>query len=346
MGTWIADHWSRILFVVIIVVIFLLFLFFWRNKYFKQGTKNFIRDIHALFEEGNRIRTYWILAVIMLIPFLLYVFLLPDINDSIDKANAFFAITGYLMTIVGILISASVLIVVDKKRTKTLRDYLRVTLDIIKDSKRGDTLYIISPTFCAGITEHRRTLDKLYDRMTASKNNDVVFKCAFLKTSEITNNWSYIGDINNINIDDAMNDDDLHWKMINKFFIPQIEQKVAKVNVEDDESANSAAKKERVKTLVNEKLELIKDYHNKIKLIDPDLIYLNEGYLQHDMNNPNIFWGFYATVNVTQGQYYLGSFFHDGEKTSFRGSFFEIEGICKSMEDMLSSFRDQYKSIQ
>ncbi len=352
MRSWIANHWGMVMLVSILLVLALLFILFRRYlrenkycKYFKKGTKKFFRDIHVLFEEGNRVRTVWIIIfiVVVLIPSLLYICHLRLNTKEIDLANVFFAFTGYLISILGIFISASVLIVVDRKRTKTLWDYLRVTLDIIKDSKSGDILYIISPTFCAGITEHKRMLDKLYDKMTTSKNNGVIIKCAFLETSKRTENWRYTGDLVNINIDNAMDDNDLHWKMINKFFIPQIEQKIAKIIAEDEEAKNEA-KKVTVTNVVNEKLRLIEEYKEKIKKIDQDLIFLNKDYLKYDKPDANLFRGFYATVNVTQGQYYLGSFYHNGEKTLFRGSFFEIDDINDSMINMLDSFRQQFAS--
>lgn len=244
-----------------------------------------------------------------------------------------------LLTVYGIFISARVLMAVNRNETTEISEYILHTIKIISESEKSNTIYIIAPTFCPGLTNKttENLLEDLYNLMRKMKDyKNVNFIFAFLKVGS-KKNPSY----ETVNLNNVRDDNDLHWKMYKEFyreeynkmndserlsFIHEIQLKI----YGDDQNVSS---------YYNRIKELAKDSSGSVKLFELGDQYLSSG----DGKNDDIifFSGFFATANISLGKYYLGTFNHDGIKTRFEGTAFENKYIQPEMEQFFYGLIDK-----
>lgn len=316
-----------------------------RIKSFWQESKEFWKDILVIISRENLVRTFWIIIIILIAAssggLLRLFFKLPCHWNGL---GVMIGISGCFISIVGIFISARIMMEVERKKTKTMEDYLRMTRNIVRNAHDGDHIYVIGPTFCAGITTHKRLLENLYKNIEVKKKENVNFNFAFLKTDTVMKNRKicFVERNSNVNIEKVrqVKPNDFHWKMISPFFVSEIERDTKNVGKYKE------TREEEIRQEIKSKINLVNSYEKRLKGETCVRYHLSrQTYLKNNNGNSNVFGGFFASVNLGKltdasdtGQYYLGYFHHDGEKTIFKGTSFEVEGIGKNMKAFLDSF--------
>jgi hypothetical protein len=268
-------------------------------------------------------------------------------GDAENTQDQILTVSGLLLTVMGIFVSAKILMAVNKSQTTEMSEYLSQTIDIIRKAQGNNIVYVISPTYCPGLTkiETSNMLDDLFTIIKSKQKKGVKFRYAFLQT-----NFQHKPDFEvmktsmdvNKNYLEEISKDDFHWYMYKVFYEKEY-GKIKKNNVAD--------KIDFVEAKYNE----LERYYNSIKLIKDSINITNnnttltfpcelkEDYKKSDADTTNSFSGFFVTANISKGKYYLGSFHYDGVKTTFDGTVFKNSYIKNEMKDLFDGYILKYR---
>lgn len=301
--------------------------------------KLFNNNVKIFFTKQNWYQTFLLIGI----PFIFLVVLF--VIDSYLKGNVHLqlsiewwhrnkvSIFCIFLSIYGIFITARVLMAVTLDKTFTMEDYLSNLLNIIKKSKNGDELYWIAPTFCAGISVYDSLLNNIYEKL--QNNKGIKMKCAFLHVPDSDE-------------EQGKEEFDHHWKMYSAIISSEFE---GLANTSRTPSKIHILSKGRKFELSRESYEIARKgqvyseegaYWKRINAIKGIEIYGLDYYKYFPLNRAPLFDGFFAIANLTQGKYYLGSFFHR-EKTTFEGTLFENKHIKEPMGTFFKNFIEIFK---
>lgn len=291
------------------------------------------RNVFPFFCGINKRKTESLLVLIGLILFsgILYLFFYD--REAIFKRynrDTVIAISSILLTIMGIFISAKVLITVTRDKTITVLDWLSMNIDMIDEAENGDEIYLLAPTFCAGLTitdEGKNRLDILYDIIQKKTSQGVVFNFGFLCCS----GQKIDPEGHKVNMN------------VNKNYLDEIftspHDQMYKIFLEKEYSKIDREEVPRKINFVVKNYNLIRDYRDRIVGINPkSLIWKDLSYIEiEEQRDPrdSLFGGFFATVNITKGRYYLGSFSNKGVTTTFEGTSFDNKHISTKMKGFI-----------
>lgn len=311
----------------------------------------FNNNIGIFFRSWNRLKLTFILAFAFLVPILIYILFVLIVkfgSEYLDNSCfswlreylknpdiSFFSFYGVIITILGVFMSARVLISINQNETIEVDQYLKMTFRIIEEAKKDSCVYIIAPTFCPGITSgNDALLHRLYERMKQKKSkNGVKFICAFLKYG--TKQTLCCEDTGKEPINEIMKDC-YHWEFYKQFY------------KQDYDALNDYLTKKQFIERVAE--EINKHYMTIVSIAGEDNIRsLKSDYITQD--NEKSFNGFFLVANIAQnpqrqslhkGIFYIGTFRHD-YKTRFYGSLFYNKHITFEMQKFIDTFIETYE---
>jgi hypothetical protein len=292
-------------------------------------------NVIVFLEKGNIFKTI-VLGVFIFLTFFVahYVVVLGKFNNQNYILTFTLTVSAILLTIMGIFVSARVLMVINKSQTTEISDWISLTTEIVEEAEGSNIVYIVAPTFCAGLTNPKtaKMLDKLYKKLEYKKAKNVNFRCAFLQTnfkhSHKFDEWT------DTKVDYFKQElNDVHWDCMYKYF--RKKEHNEKIGTEN-----------RVKH-IKETYETLSVWYEKIKNIvqnEKHLHQLKATYLEdrYETDSINSFSGFFVSANISKGRYYLGTFNHDGIKTTFDGTEFCNKHIRDKMDKFILNIIQNY----
>jgi hypothetical protein len=279
-------------------------------------------NVWFFFAKGNKSKTFILCIFIAAAVFIAY-YVVYFLNGFVIAQNHLLAVSGIFLTIMGLFISVRVLMAVNKSQSVDISDWISLTTEIINEAEGSNIVYIIAPTFCAGLSNPKTAylLDKLYEKIEQKRRKHVNFRCAFLKTNfNSLPNYTEWTDTTRCYLDAII--DDFHWNMYKEFR-----------RAEHDKLDGTEKKVAFVKDIYTQ----LKNYYDRIQSVTDELHQLNNNYLVRT-SGVHSFSGFFVTANISKGRYYLGTFNHDGIKTTFDGTEFLNRHIRTEMDEFIKRY--------
>ena len=297
-------------------------------------------NVKIFWKRGNRLATATLCTcMITIIAFATVVFG-RSCTNWIQCSNDVLTVSGVLLTILGIFVSVRVLMAVDGNRTIEIEDWLKLTTDIVEEAMEGYIVYIIAPTFCVGLSDTNKAylLTNLCELIQYKKKKKVKFILACLKANFQDNpSIEFHNDVSDFDYLNNSIKNDPHWNEVHKKVC------AADYNMQKDQ----VAKFSFVIDIYYKKLRT--SYESIVSAVGSESIkYLSPKYINADANIDHAFSGFFVSARIEEnstsefgrGKYYLGTFNHNGKKTTFNGTAFCNDHIGKEMNTFINQVLD------
>jgi hypothetical protein len=302
--------------------------------------KNFLENF---FRGDNRHKTILVIISLFAIVFVAYLitwaYCFSSHNDAWTLGGVFLSIFGIFISIGIYIVSNDILTKVNNRQKATISDWLELSIKIIEVAERRDIIYFIAPTFCVGLSDDVEERTLLFEKLcrlikNKKRNQNVQFVLACLPPNFDANQPIFYGN-QEINYLDSIKND-IQWELVYK-------------KVYSREYSKLKTLKEKFDFVYNRYFCSLKENYRKITscLGDDSIVFLHSDYIRSDSgDDENVFSGFFVSARIScseeetynKGEYYLGTFNHDGIETTFKGTMFLNDYIGTEMKSFIEHF--------